>query len=88
VWASDKAKQDARKGTDQLIGTQLLTNLQQRSEGRWQGKLFVPDQNIRATAKLQLIGAQQLKVSGCALGKTLCRSELWTRTDEPLPSTD
>jgi uncharacterized protein (DUF2147 family) len=88
VWASDKAKQDARKGTDQLIGTQLLTNLQQRSEGRWQGKLFVPDQNIRATAKLQLIGAQQLKVSGCALGKTLCKSELWTRTDEPLPATD
>src|SRR4051794_17470934 len=88
VWASDKAKQDARKGTDQLIGTQLLTNLQQRAEGRWQGKLFVPDQNIRATAKLQLIGAQQLKVSGCALGKTLCKSELWTRTDEPLPATD
>lgn len=87
VWASEKAKQDARKGTDQLIGAQLLTNLKQKGNG-WQGRLFIPDQNMRATAKLQLISAQQLKVSGCALGKALCKSALWTRVDGPLPGSD
>lgn len=53
VWASAKAKQDARKSTDQLIGTQLLTGLQQRGAG-WQGRIFIPDKNMRATAKIQI----------------------------------
>jgi uncharacterized protein (DUF2147 family) len=89
AWASAKAKKDAAKGTDQLIGAQLLTNLQQdRKGGGWHGKLFVPDQNIRATAKLHLIGDQQLKVSGCAAGRALCKSSVWTRADGPLPASD
>lgn len=87
VWASAKAKQDARKGTDQLIGALLLTNLQQKGDG-WQGRLFIPDQNMRVTAKLHLIGEKQLKVSGCALGKSLCKSALWTRADGPLPAAE
>ena len=85
VWATDKAKHDARKGTSQLIGAQLLTNVQPKGKG-WQGRLFVPDQNLRATAKIQLSGAQQIKVSGCAFGKALCKSSLWTRFDGPLPT--
>lgn len=87
-WASDKAKSDARKGTAQLVGSQLLTELQPKEAGRWQGKLFVPDKKMRVTAKLQLIGADQLKVSGCALGKSLCKTQLWTRTDGPAPIAD
>ena len=82
AWASDKAKEDARKSTDQLIGTQLLTGLQERKPGRWQGKLFIPDHNMRATAKLQLVGPEQLKVSGC---KIICSSQVWRRFDGPLP---
>ncbi len=85
-WASAKAQQDARKGTDRLVGTPLLTNLQPRGPG-WRGKLFVPDQNMRVAARLQLVG-EQLKVSGCAMGKALCKSQLWTRADGPLPATD
>lgn len=80
-WASEKAQADARKGIDQLVGSQLLTELQPRRPGRWQGKLFVPDKKMRVTAKLELIGADQLEVAGCALGKSLCKSQLWTRTD-------
>jgi uncharacterized protein (DUF2147 family) len=86
AWASEKAMEAARKTTDQLIGTQLLTGLQQGSDGRWQGKLFIPDKNMRVSAKIQLVSPQQLKVSGCLAGKSLCKSELWTRTDEPLPT--
>lgn len=86
AWASDKAKKDASKTTSQLIGTQLLTNLQQVKDGRWQGRLFIPDKNMRVTAKLQLLGDQQLKVSGCLAGKSLCRADVWTRTTDPLPS--
>ena len=82
AWASEKAKEDARKSTDQLIGTQLLTGLQERKPGRWQGKLFIPDRNMRVTAKIQLANPEQLKVSGCAI---ICSSQLWSRFDQPLP---
>lgn len=84
AWASEQAKQDASKTTDQLIGTQLLTGLQERKPGRWQGKLFIPDKNMRVTAKIQLVGTQQLKVSGCAAG-ILCRAQIWNRFDDALP---
>jgi len=83
-WATEQAQQDARKGTPTLIGTQILTNLQQ--EGAiWKGKLFVPDQDLRAEAKIESDG-QQLKVSGCVLG--ICKSQLWVRSDGPVPAQD
>ena len=85
AWASDRAKKDAAKVTAQLIGTQLLTGLQEKKPGRWQGKLFIPDRNMRVTAKIQLLSAQQLKVSGCAAA-VLCHSQIWNRYDQPLPN--
>jgi uncharacterized protein (DUF2147 family) len=84
AWASEKAKQDTRKGTEQLIGTQLLTGIRETKPGRWQGRIFLPDRNMRATAKLQLIAPDLLKVSGCA-ARILCSSQIWRRYDEPLP---
>ena len=84
AWASDKAKKDAAKATSNLIGTQLLTGLQEKKPGRWQGKLFIPDKNMRVNAKIQLASPSQLKVSGCA-AKVICSSQLWNKWDEPLP---
>jgi uncharacterized protein (DUF2147 family) len=85
AWASDKAKKDSSKATTQLVGTALLTALKQDKKGRWQGKLFIPDQNMRATAKLERVSADQLKVSGCAAGKMLCKTQIWTAFNGPLP---
>lgn len=87
AWASAKAKKDSARTTSQLVGTQILTGVQQRGN-RWQGRLFIPDKNMRVTAKIQLVSAQQLKVSGCAVGGSLCRTALWTRADGPLPASD
>ena len=84
TWASDKAKQDARKGADELVGSNLLTALVERKPGQWRGKLFIPDRNMRATAKIELIGERQLRVSGCTLG-VLCRTQYWNRAKAPLP---
>lgn len=87
IWASARAKRDARKATDQLIGTQILTGLQQKGDA-WQGRLFIPDKNMRVTAKIREIGEGQLRVAGCALGKSLCKSAVWNRADGPLPAND
>ena len=84
-WASAKARRDASKGTAELIGANLLTRLRPGRNGHWSGKLFIPDRNIRVTAKIELTPDGRLKVSGCALGKSLCRSEYWSPTKKPLP---
>jgi uncharacterized protein (DUF2147 family) len=86
AWATDKAKKDASKTTAQLVGTALLTNLEQRKDGSWLGKLFIPDRNMRVTAKIQSVGTGQLKVSGCAAGKALCKAQVWTTFTATLPT--
>lgn len=86
VWATDKAKKDASKGTPQLVGTALLTGLEEDKKGHWQGKLFIPDRKMRVTAKLQRLGPGELKVSGCAAGKALCKAQVWTAFTAELPS--
>ena len=84
AWASEKSKEAAKKTTPNLVGTQLITGLQQKKPGRWQGKLFIPDKDMRVTAKIQLVSAAQLKVGGC-VGGVICKSEIWSKYDQPLP---
>ncbi len=81
-WASDKAKADARKGgTEVLVGTQLMTGFIPAGNGKWKGQLFIPDMNRRSKAELRLQGLGQLKVTGCAVGRIICKSQLWNRAD-------
>ena len=45
VWASEKAKEDARRGSGkELVGMQLLRDFKPTADG-WRGKVFVPDLN-------------------------------------------
>jgi uncharacterized protein (DUF2147 family) len=87
AWASDKGKKDAARTTGQLVGTQLLTQLQEDKNGIWRGKLFIPDKNMHVTAKIERVNDQQLKVSGCAAGRALCKSTLWAKVTD-LPQAD
>jgi uncharacterized protein (DUF2147 family) len=81
-WGTAKAQQDARRGAPQLIGTQILPELQQDGS-IWKGKLFVPDANLHAEAKIQPVGTGQLKVEGCEFG--ICKSQIWSKVEGPLP---
>lgn len=82
LWASDKAAADARKGgTDPLVGAVLLSEIVPKGEGRWKARLFVPDLKRTAKAKLRQLGTSQLKVTGCAVGGLVCKSQVWTRTE-------
>lgn len=86
AWASAKAKKDAERATAQLVGTELLTEVKEAGEGRWNGRLFIPDRNMRVTAKLELAPGGELKVSGCLAGKAMCKSQLWAPFTGPLPA--
>lgn len=80
--ASDQAKADARRGgTDALVGTQLMTGFKPAGPDKWRGRLFIPDINHRSKAELRMLGAGQLKVTGCMVGRMICKSQLWTRVD-------
>ena len=83
AWASDKAKHDSRKTTHHLVGTHLLTHLSQQKDGSWHGKLFIPDMNMHASAKISRLAHHELKVSGC---KVICKSAVWTAFSKPLPT--
>ena len=79
-WASEKAVADARKhGTDPLVGAKLLSDTVPHGEGRWRARLFVPDLDKTSKAELRLVGFDRLKVTGCAVGRLLCKSQVWTR---------
>ena len=81
-WASEKAKADAREaGTETLIGRKLLSGFIPSGTRKWRGRLFIPDLNHRSKAEIRLLAADQLKVTGCTIGRILCKSQLWTRTD-------
>jgi uncharacterized protein (DUF2147 family) len=83
IWASEKAKQDARKGgTAELIGAQLFQNFVKESATVWRGKVFVPDINKTFSGTISLIDDRHLKGQGCLLGRVLCKSQVWTRVDD------
>lgn len=80
--ASDAAKADAKRGgTATLIGTQLMTGFKASGAGKWRGRLFIPDMNYRSKAELRLLGPGQLKVTGCAVGRMICKSQVWARAE-------
>ena len=81
-WASDKAIANARKGgTAPLVGAELLSNFVAIGSGRWKGRLFVPDANKRSKAELRLLGPDRVKVTGCVIGRLVCKSQVWTRVE-------
>jgi uncharacterized protein (DUF2147 family) len=87
VWASARGRREASKSTSHVVGTTVLTGLRP-ARNRWTGSLFIPDDNIHVAARLQLLGNGALRLTGCAVAGLFCRSQIWTRADGPLPSSD
>lgn len=80
VWATPKARSDARRGSGRaLIGSQLLTGLKSSGPGKWRGKVYVPDIDRHASATVVRLQPDQLRVSGCVLAGLICKSREWQR---------
>jgi uncharacterized protein (DUF2147 family) len=87
AWASARGRREASTSTTHVVGTTVLTGLR-HAQGRWSGTLFIPDDNIHVSAKLQPLGERKLKLTGCGLMGLICRTQVWTRADGPLPQED
>ena len=78
VQASPKAKAKAAEGgTEQLLGTTILSGITPAGANRWKGRVFLPRQNRHATGHLRLTG-NRLTVQGCLLG-VICKDQTWTK---------
>lgn len=80
VWASAKAQADAREGgTQNLVGLELFRNLVEQPDGRWRGKVFVPDLNATFSGSAEVLDAGRLRARGCLIANIACKSQIWTR---------
>ena len=78
VRATAKARSKAAEGgTDQLLGTTILSNITPAGANRWKGRVFLPKQNTHATGNLRLSG-RQLTVEGCLL-LVICKDQTWVK---------
>lgn len=78
VWASPKARDDARRGSGrELVGMQLFQNFT-RAADEWRGKVFVPDLNRTLAGAARIVDVNHLEAKGCALG-FFCKTQVWTR---------
>lgn len=80
VWATPKARANARKGgTDNLIGTRILSGARPVGPNIYKGRAFVPKRNIHSSATIRQTGPNAMVVEGCALAGLLCKEQRWTR---------
>lgn len=85
VWASARGQAEVAKNTTHVVGTTVLTDVKRAAPNRWTGHLYIPDDNIHVSARLELKSSVQLKLTGCGFIGLICRTQIWTRVDEPLP---
>ena len=80
VEASGKARATARKGgTDQLIGTRILSGVRESRSGEYKGRAFDPKRNIHAPATIRLLGPGTIVIKGCVMRGIICKEQRWTR---------
>ena len=87
VWASARGRREVSTNTSNIVGTTVLTGLG-FVHGHWNGSLYIPDDDIHVSAKLESIGNGQMKLTGCALLGLFCRSQIWTRVNSLPPRDD
>jgi uncharacterized protein (DUF2147 family) len=80
VAASASEIADARdSGYPALVGMRLLYDYHAYGPARWRGTIFVPDIGRSVSSHIELVDADHVRVSGCLIGKFLCKSQLWQR---------
>lgn len=61
------------------IGKVYMCGAKEGSNGTFTGKLKNPEDNGIYSGHARLIGARQMKLSGCIPNTVLCKSEVWRR---------
>ncbi|WP_375396991.1 DUF2147 domain-containing protein [uncultured Sphingomonas sp.] len=80
IWASDKAKADAAKGTGKpLVGSMLFRDFVEQAPGQWVGTVLVPDIGQTLSGTIRQVDARTLRGEGCLFAGIGCRIQTWRR---------
>ena len=82
AWASEKAKDTARKGgTKSLVGATLMTGFKPVGNGAYKGRAFDPKRGLHGTAIIRPLSQDRIEVRGCVIAGMLCKTQRWTRVN-------
>ena len=60
---------------------QVLINMKQGKDQKWSGRILDPNTGSTYDSTIGLIGANALRVQGCAFGGMFCGGQTWTRVN-------
>ena len=67
----------------ELVGTEIISDIEQTGPENWSAQVFVPDENVHSTGQISLEGKDEISVSGCMLGGLVCKQQVWRRVPAP-----
>ena len=76
-------KRAASAGTQSLVGTEVISNIEQTGPDSWRADIFVPDQNVHSSGDISLLRRDEMSVRGCMVGGLICKEQNWTRVAAP-----
>jgi uncharacterized protein (DUF2147 family) len=80
IAASNEAIADTAKvQSAPLIGTRIFRDFHRLPDGRWQGRVYVPDLRRTFSGTIQVVAGERLEGRGCALAGLICRTKTWYR---------
>jgi uncharacterized protein (DUF2147 family) len=83
VWQKNPSKDvynpDPAKRERQIVGLQLVSNMQPVGNDEWSGAIYNYEDGKTYAGKVKVNGANSLAIGGCVLGGMVCQSKTWTK---------
>jgi uncharacterized protein (DUF2147 family) len=77
----DKFNADSAKRGRPLMGVTIVIGMKPSGADKWSGQVYNAEDGKTYTGSVTMLGANALKLEGCALGGLLCKAQTWTRVN-------
>jgi uncharacterized protein (DUF2147 family) len=77
----DKFNADASKRSRPLMGVTIVIGMKPAGTDKWSGQVYNAEDGKTYTGSVTMLGANSLKLEGCALGGLLCKAQTWSRVN-------
>ena len=78
--AKDVNNPDAKLKGRNLVGIQMISNIQPTAEG-FTGQLYNYKDGKTYSGKMSFAGGKAMQLSGCVFGGLICRSQTWAKVN-------
>jgi len=77
----DKFNADASKRSRPLMGVTIVIGMKPAGTDKWSGQVYNAEDGKTYSGSVTMLGANALKLEGCALGGLLCKAQTWSRVN-------